>query len=69
MSTPLLRITSPYFCASVIPGEKAAPILHYMLLWKPQEISNYCFKKKWRLEIINEKNEITETEKTFTFEL
>lgn len=46
----LIRITSNYFCAGLILGERAAPIISYMKNWSFDEILNYCNKKKWLIE-------------------
>lgn len=48
----LLRVTAPYFCAGVVPGEVAAPIIRYMLPWTEQAIRDYARKKGWRVEAL-----------------
>jgi len=47
----LARITSQYFCASVVIGARAAPIVHYMVTWGEDRIKSYCQSKGWELLI------------------
>ena len=46
----LLHITAPHFCAGVVVGERAAPILRYMKDWSEEKIREYCRKKGWKIE-------------------
>jgi len=48
----LIRITSNYFCAGIVVGERAAPIIKYMKLWNEKKITEYCKKKGWKCEKI-----------------
>jgi hypothetical protein len=43
----LLRVVAPYFCAAVIAGERAAPIIKYMASWNEKQIRAYCAKRRW----------------------
>lgn len=46
----LLRITSRYFVAGVVVGERAAPIVGYMTQWDEARIRRYCASKGWVVE-------------------
>lgn len=48
----LIRITAPHFCAGVIVGERAAPIVRYMRFWDIKRIQAYCTQKGWRYQVI-----------------
>jgi hypothetical protein len=50
---PLVWIKAPHFCASVVPGEFAAPIIRYMTCWSVRAICNYCAIKGWRCEVLD----------------
>lgn len=45
----LLQITAPHFCAGVVVGQRAAPIVNYMRLWPRYKIEAYCKSKGWRI--------------------
>lgn len=47
---PLLRVSSPYFVAGIVPGEVAAPILGYMMDWDEASIRFYCDQQGWDIE-------------------
>lgn len=47
----LLRIIAPHFVAGVVEGERAAPIVRYMINWDLYQILEYCDKKGWRVEL------------------
>jgi hypothetical protein len=49
---PLIRIEAPHFVAGIIPRERAAPILAWMLNWSLEAILVYCRRKEWRFQII-----------------
>lgn len=51
----LLRIVAPYFVAGIVVGERAAPIIKYMVPWTLEQIGAYCAKKRWTVEVANEK--------------
>ena len=55
----LVRITAPHFCAGIEIGGRCAPILAYMRGWSLERIHKYCLRKNWRLDILNERREIT----------
>lgn len=44
-----VRISAPHFCAGVIVGIAAAPIVSYMRTWSHDRIVRYCFRKRWRV--------------------
>lgn len=48
----MLQIVSPHFVAGVVLGERAAPIVRYMVLWDEQRIRDYCAAKRWRVEVV-----------------
>lgn len=48
----LIRISSSYFVAGVVVGERAAPIIKYMSNWDEYDIARYCKKKNWKCEKI-----------------
>ena len=55
----LIRITSTYFCAGFDTKTKQiAPIIVYMKNWPVSRIRDYCFKKKWKFQIIVEGEEL-----------
>lgn len=47
-----LRITSNYFCAGVVIGERAAPIIKYMASWSEERIRAYCASRYWLVEVV-----------------
>lgn len=49
----LVRITASHFCAGIVVGHRAAPIIYYMINWDFNRISNYCNKKGWGIEILD----------------
>lgn len=53
-----IRITSSYFVAGVVPGERAAPIIKYMQEWTPVRIREYCKKKGWVYEEVQDTSEV-----------
>jgi hypothetical protein len=46
----MIRIIAPHFVAAVIPGERAAPIVRYMVRWSEAQIRAYCAGKRWVVE-------------------
>lgn len=50
----IIRITTPYFVAGVIPGFEAAPIIQYMRDWSAGQIFGYCAKKGWHAEVVTD---------------
>jgi hypothetical protein len=50
----LVQITSPWFCAGVVVGETAAPIVKYMATWSLEAIEAYCRKRSWHLTIVED---------------
>ena len=48
----MIRIIAPHFVAGIIPGERAAPILRYMMGWSEARIIAYCRTKGWAFQII-----------------
>lgn len=52
----MVRITSPYFVAGYdLRNNRIAPIIKYMKNWSIEKIKNYCQKKQWEIEILEEK--------------
>lgn len=47
-----VRITAPHFCAGVVVGERAAPIVQYMREWTLERIQSYCQRKGWLCEVL-----------------
>jgi hypothetical protein len=45
----ILQITAPYFCAGIVVGTQAAPIIKYMLSWDERKIRDYAKKKGWKV--------------------
>jgi len=58
----LMRVTAPHFCAGgvILDGRVTicAPIISYMKGWSEAHVMNYCFRKRWALEV-NTTNEIS----------
>ena len=52
----MLRIVAPHFVAGVVPGERAAPIVHYMAAWSVWRIAEYCTARRWQVEIVERGN-------------
>lgn len=48
-----LRITAHHFCAGVVVGQRAAPILGYMTHWDELRIRRYCRFQGWKVESIS----------------
>ncbi len=48
---PLVCITAPHFCAGVVVGERAAPIVAYMRTWTLAHILAYCQQKGWQYAV------------------
>jgi hypothetical protein len=48
----ILQITAPHFCAGVVVGVRAAPIVRYMVGWTFPQIVQYCSKKRWHLAVL-----------------
>lgn len=48
----LVHIDAPHFCAGVVVGERAAPIIYYMKDWSLSQIKAYCRKKGWKVEVL-----------------
>ncbi len=46
----LIRIVAPHFCAGVVVGERAAPIIGYMKRWNEGRIVAYCRSRGWAVE-------------------
>lgn len=44
----MVRIEASHFVAGIIVGERAAPILKYMIGWPTEKIIKYCQKKGWK---------------------
>lgn len=44
---PLVIITAPHFVAGFVPGERAAPIIRYMLHWSGRKVADYCRARGW----------------------
>ena len=53
----LLQITAPHFCAGVVVGVEAAPIVRYMTRWNVAQIRSYCARKRWQVVEIVEPGE------------
>ena len=51
MSAVLVRITAPHFCAGLVVGQRAAPILRFMAAWPLSRIEGYCKSKRWQCEV------------------
>lgn len=55
-STTAIRLTSHYFCAGVVLGQKrvirAAPILKYMKGWTRDEVLRYARNKRWKIDLL-----------------
>jgi len=52
----LVRITSGYFCAGVEPHtDFCAPIIWYMRDWSIERIIEYCQKKGWAYELLDDR--------------
>lgn len=49
----MIRITARHFCAGVEPGQRAAPILHYMTYWSSKRIIDYCLTRGWKVEWVD----------------
>ena len=47
-----LRIVAPHFVAGIVIGDRAAPIIAYMLRWDVRRIRDYCARKGWEIEAI-----------------
>lgn len=47
-----IRIIAPHFVAGVIVGERAAPIVAYMVRWAEARIRSYCAGKRWTVEVV-----------------
>jgi len=50
---PLLQITTSYFCAGVEVSGRAAPIIRYLKGRSEKEITEYCKRKGWKVEIVS----------------
>ena len=54
----LLRIEAPHFVAGLVLERKrvvdGAPILRYMRNWSYSQVRNYCAKKGWSWEEVDE---------------
>lgn len=48
----LLRIRAKNFCAGVVVGERAAPIVGYMRTWEAWRIRAYAKRRGWTVEEI-----------------
>lgn len=46
----LVRIEARGFVAGVVIGERAAPVVKYMVGWEMGRIRAYCAKRGWRCE-------------------
>lgn len=46
----MLRILAPHFCAGLVIGERAAPIISYMTGWSEAQVRQYCARKGWKVE-------------------
>lgn len=55
----LIQITSPYFCAGIELQDgkvvRQAPILGYMFGWTLDRVKEYCDRKDWEIEGVEEK--------------
>lgn len=45
----LLRVEAPHFVAGVVLGERAAPIVRYMVRWTEAQIRDYCARRRWKV--------------------
>ena len=45
-----LRILAPHFVAGIVLGERAAPIVRFILGWNERRIRDYCARRRWRVE-------------------
>jgi hypothetical protein len=52
-----LSIDAPHFNAGIVVGQRAAPIIKYMLKWDEPQIRAYCAKKGWKVIVVGAKNE------------
>lgn len=56
----LCRITAPHFCAGLVVADRSltvvetAPILSYMFSWSGARVRQYCDRKGWTLEILDD---------------
>jgi len=50
----MLRITTPYFVAGIMPGVGAAPIIKYMVDWTEEAVLEYCAKRGWKVDRVEE---------------
>lgn len=48
----MIRITAPHFCAGVLVGVRAAPIVGYMRTWLVSDILQHCMFRGWVTEIM-----------------
>ena len=46
----MIRVVSPHFVAGVVPGDRAAPVIGYMVRWSPERIAAYCRARGWTCE-------------------
>jgi len=51
MTSGVIQISAPHFCAGVVWADgrvtRAAPILRYMVGWSGRQIDAYCRRKGW----------------------
>lgn len=47
-----VRIIAPHFCAAVVLGTDAAPIVRYMKGWTLEQVKAYCKRKGWLCEVL-----------------
>lgn len=55
----VIRIVAPHFVAGVVPHNgrvvNAAPVLGYMTHWTGKQVADYCAKKGWTWERIEQR--------------
>jgi len=52
VSGVMVRITAPHFCAGLVIGKCAAPIIRYMRDWPIERVRRYCAARGWRIEVV-----------------
>jgi len=50
----MLRILAPHFVAGIVRGGQVAPIIRYMKGWTYRRILDYCARKGWSVEVIDD---------------
>jgi hypothetical protein len=50
----MLRIVAPHFVAGIVRGGLCAPIIRYMRGWTYRQIAEYCQRKGWQVEKLDD---------------